>query len=308
MKLLIIGYSDLVKRKIIPAIAELKSISTFDLASSKKADFSFNKLESIYKDYSKAINSSNADLVYISLPNSMHFKFCEIALKNNKNVIVDKPAILNKNQLDVLFNLSKKNNLAISMSCIFNYHKCWSRFKSLSRNNNEHGLLSAHFTIPELKKSNIRMSNNLGGGALNDMGIYASTAGKLFWESKVKKLSLNLYKEKNLVKSFTINANYGNGKDFIGHFGFGKTYKNQINFYGSKFSTEYQRVFSPHPDYDSYIKKETHKSEKLYRIGQDDTFKKYIETTVNKLKNNKAGLRNEFYSLNLEYTNFLSNE
>ena len=83
MKLLIIGYSDLVKRKIIPAIAELKSISTFDLASSKKADFSFNKLESIYKDYSKAINSSNADLVYISLPNSMHFKFCEIALKNN---------------------------------------------------------------------------------------------------------------------------------------------------------------------------------------------------------------------------------
>ena len=61
--------------------------------------------------------------------------------------------------------------------------------------NNEFGVLTANFTIPKPSKNNIRMSRSLGGGALNDLGIYASTSGYLFWEEKLKNIKISEYKK-----------------------------------------------------------------------------------------------------------------
>ena len=75
------------------------------------------------------------------------------------------------------------------------------------------------------------MSRSLGGGALNDLGIYASTSGYLFWEEKLKNIKISEYKKNNLNMGFTVLANYGNGKDFIGNFGFDKVYMNNVKYF-----------------------------------------------------------------------------
>ena len=41
----------------------------------------------------QAINKSNAEVVYISLVNSKHYKYALKALNKNKNVIIDKPIL-----------------------------------------------------------------------------------------------------------------------------------------------------------------------------------------------------------------------
>ena len=67
------------------------------------------------------------------------------------------------------------------------------------------------------------MSKRLDGGAFHDMAIYASSAGYLFWKP-LQKLSLFKSSENGLVTGFNILINYGRGKEFVGRFGFNRTY------------------------------------------------------------------------------------
>ena len=130
MNILILGYSDLAQRKLIPTINSLDIFSSYEIASKSKNVEKSKKLSNVYKNYIKAIKSTTANTVYVSLPNSLHFEVSRIALENNKNVIVDKPAVENIDELDYLFELANKNHLFISMSSVFNFHKGWNYFKN----------------------------------------------------------------------------------------------------------------------------------------------------------------------------------
>ena len=186
---LILGYSDISVRRLIPALSKLNTVDSIDIATESKTVKSFEKLRSCYKSYEDALNNSNSDIVYISLPNSHHFNFAKKSLGKNKNIIIDKPAVLNQDDLNDLRNLASSKNLFTSQSCVFEHHKAWREFKKLSKKY-ETGILTAKFTIPELDKNNFRMSSQLGGGSINDMGIYATQSGMDFWGSRAKSFSL----------------------------------------------------------------------------------------------------------------------
>lgn len=307
MKILILGYSDIVKRRVIPSLMGINQIESIDISSKSSNIKQKGKISNLYKDYDDALIKSEAELVYISLPNSLHYPYLIKTLKNNKNVIVDKPAITKLNQLKKIEDIIKKKQLGISMSSVFQHHKCWKKFKSISLKNSKEGTLVANFTIPKLNKDNIRMSKRLDGGAFHDMAIYASSAGYLFWETPLQKLSLFKSSENGLVTGFNILINYGRGKEFVGRFGFNRTYTNQIQYHGLNFSTKYDRVFSPPPNLDTYITKETkNKGNKNYVIGYDDSFKNYLTYVIKYLNNDRKQINREFFNQNYEYQKLLS--
>ena len=88
MKVLILGNSSIFQRKIFPSLIKFKKIS-IEVASRRKNNF--NKKIKTYESYEDSIKKTNANIVYISLVNSKHFKWAMTALKNNKHVIIDKP-------------------------------------------------------------------------------------------------------------------------------------------------------------------------------------------------------------------------
>ena len=55
-----------------------------------------------------AIYKSNANIVYISLTNSLHFSYALKSLNLNKNVIVDKPITLSLKQTEKLTKIARK--------------------------------------------------------------------------------------------------------------------------------------------------------------------------------------------------------
>ena len=213
-KILILGYSDISERRIIPALNKFDEISSIEIASKSKEVKSLDKIEKTYTSYEKAIENSDCDIVYISLPNSLHFDYGKKSLINDKNIIIDKPAILNESEFKELNDLAKKHSLFISQSCVFQHHKAWNEFKKYAKQYN-HGILTASFLIPELNSKNFRMSNKLGGGAINDLGIYASESGRNFWGNSAKSFSIaDVSKPKSIVNlGFTGKGNYGDGKD-----------------------------------------------------------------------------------------------
>jgi len=59
-----------------------------------KEKFKLNN-KNIFSDYESIFKHPEVDIIYISLPNSLHEKYCFMALEYNKNILVEKPITKN---------------------------------------------------------------------------------------------------------------------------------------------------------------------------------------------------------------------
>ena len=191
MKVLILGYSNIVRKRVLSVLKE-KKIKIFIASKSYK-----KKIPGIaeqFHSYEYALKKSKPDIVYISLPNSKHFKWAKKSLNLKYNTIIDKPITSNDKQLNELIKLSKKNRKLLVESIFFNYH---IQMKKITRmyKNDTYKRINAKFIIPKPDKKSILMSKKLGGGVLMDMGPYISSIPRLFNLKKlIKKKNKNNYK------------------------------------------------------------------------------------------------------------------
>ena len=65
MKILILGYSDIVKRRVIPSLMGINQIESIDISSKSSNIKQKGKISNLYKDYDDALIKSEAELVYL---------------------------------------------------------------------------------------------------------------------------------------------------------------------------------------------------------------------------------------------------
>ena len=90
-KILIIGYSSFVRRRVIPSLKKNKNIKYCICSKSNKIDFK-NKI--LFNRFEEGLKKFNPNLVYISTVNSLHYRYAKSVLNKGFNVIVDKPVTL----------------------------------------------------------------------------------------------------------------------------------------------------------------------------------------------------------------------
>ncbi|KAJ3218428.1 hypothetical protein HK099_005081, partial [Clydaea vesicula] len=61
------------------------------------------------------LETKNLDLVIITSPSSTHFEICDYFLKNNKNVVIEKPFTISFKESQVLIDTAKKFNLILAV-------------------------------------------------------------------------------------------------------------------------------------------------------------------------------------------------
>ena len=280
-KVLIIGYSSLVKRRIISTL--IRNKISYDIASRSKKQKDTNA-ENWYHGYNNGINNSNADIAYISLPNSLHYNWAIKSLNKNFHTLIDKPATLNLKQLDKLIYTSKKKKKVLSESVFFNYHlQIQSTLDKIKKNKVKR--VNANFLIPKPNKKSILLSNKLKGGVIMDMGPYIAAISRLFFKSAPKKIIKNIVFKNKISSKIEIIFIY---KDsfFIGKFSHDDQYKNFIEIYLSNKTIKLSRVFSP-PAQENLKVLELNEKKNKSKIFKDDAFEKYIKDIFKKIKEKK---------------------
>lgn len=68
-----------------------------------------------YTDYKEMLLNEEIDLVVITTPPTTHFEIAKHCLHNKKNVILEKPAVLNMDELNTLFQISKENKVTFDV-------------------------------------------------------------------------------------------------------------------------------------------------------------------------------------------------
>jgi len=279
--ILLIGLSRIVKKRVLKAIASINEIENWECATvSQQEDAKKLGAHKVYSNYDDALKNTKAQWVYISLPNSLHEKWIRAALNSNKNVIVDKPAVIDLVVGYELLALARAKGLILTEAMTFGFHNQFSFAKSLyeklgSRIQNVH----ACFTIPALSESDFRSNPNLGGGAFWDMASYSTGVGRVLFNELPVSLDVLVQgslKNMSKINNFSILAQYRSGEKVTGHFGFGFEYANTISLSGRDLNIELYRPFSLAESMDAELKGFSKNLEVKYTVKADDSFVNYL--------------------------------
>ena len=290
MKILILGYSSLCKRKIIPILKKKLGKIKFCICSKSQKKENIGASE-WYRNYKDALEKSQADLVYISLPNFLHYYWAKKFLQNNYHVIIDKPATLSFKQAKNLVKFARQRKRLLSEAIVFHYHhqidKSIKEIKSLKNLIHVH----AKFVIPKLPKENFRNFKKYGGGCLLDMGPYAAAVFRIFIKQNYKKINLYTSKKKDkngLNTDFNIYARTDK-KTFFGYFSHNGEYENTLTLFTKQKRVTINRVFSPPNDKNLILQINDGRVKKEKKIKKDDVFLNYFKFIFKVLKRKNFG-------------------
>lgn len=252
MELLIIGYSNLFKNRILPLIDELDFVEKVSIAkySEQQWDDAYLKIKKpvqLYDDFESALIEFKGSLAYISTTNHSHYTWAKKALQNGINTIVDKPATLRLDETQDLIEIAKSKNLLLSESTVYLYHPQMRLLKNFYENK---GLMPKNitflFSFPPLNDDNFRYVKALGGGALLDTGSYIASISRFFFnETPHQCFLLNNEMSKTGVEiSYSVLLRFSDGKSVVGHSGFTTEYINRINVLGKDLCIDIDRIFT----------------------------------------------------------------
>lgn len=257
-RILFLGYSNLIKVRILPILNRLpiKSCSIAKYESQDWDDWDGLSTVDKYDTYEEGLNNFKGELVYVSTVNSVHFPYAKFALEHGFHVIVDKPATMEYAQTCKLIEVAKQMNLLVCESTVFLYHPQFVIVDNIFKQNRDTPkLLTVHFTMPPFAPNNFRYRKELGGGALMDTLPYAVSVGRYFFKEFPNKVSVQI-NERNVDEldiEYSLLMAYPNGKSLIGHFGFNTEYINSVLAIGNRTNVAFNRAFTIPEDMENTI-------------------------------------------------------
>ena len=135
----------------------------------------------VERSYDAILDDPQIDAVYIPLPNALHTEWSVKAARAGKHVLCEKPIGLSIADLDTLIATREATGRLLAEAWMPAHHPQWQRTRALLAEGAIGRLhsVSGAFTYGLADPSNIRLSADLGGGALRDVGVYPIGAFRL---------------------------------------------------------------------------------------------------------------------------------
>jgi xylose dehydrogenase (NAD/NADP) len=130
-----------------------------------------------YGSYADVLGDPDIDVVYISLPNSLHGEWTLKAVQAGKHVLCEKPLALSVAEVDRVIEASRRAGVVVAEAFMYRHHPQTLKVKALV----DEGavgvirLIRASFSFQLAQERDIRLDPRLGGGSLWDVGCYTTS-------------------------------------------------------------------------------------------------------------------------------------
>lgn len=125
------------------------------------------------------LSDPNIDVIYVGVPNGLHYEIAKKALDYGKHVILEKPFVPSYKEAKKLIDLAKKKNLIIFDAVTMLHMPNYAKMKELVDQVGEMKMVDINFSqyssrYDKFKKGIVlpAFDRKLAGGALMDLGIY----------------------------------------------------------------------------------------------------------------------------------------
>jgi predicted dehydrogenase len=142
-----------------------------------------NGIARSYGSYEELLDDPDVEAVYVSLPNSMHLEWTERALRKGKHVLCEKPLGRRVAEVEAAFDVAASADRLLMEAFMWRHNPQTERLLELVRSGSigRPTLVRAAFSFPlgADDAANVRLSAELDGGALMDVGCYCISAARL---------------------------------------------------------------------------------------------------------------------------------
>ena len=174
----ILGAANIAGRQFLPGLREAGKgravlVASRDLGRAE-AFAHLHGVDQPVEGYDAVVDSPDIDAVYVALPNSHHARWTQRALETGKAVLCEKPLCVGSAQTATVLETAASTGALLWESFVFPFQAQHRRLLDLLESGaiGEVRELVSPFCFNLSRSEDIRLSEELGGGALADVGCY----------------------------------------------------------------------------------------------------------------------------------------
>ena len=159
---------------------ELVAIASRDKTRAQQTARTYG-IERSFADYDALLQDANIDVIYLPLPNHLHVEWSIRALEAGKHVLCEKPTAISAQDLQRLMQMQRAFGLYVEEAFMVREHPQWDYLRNAVDEGRTGEIRNIQVSYSHTVESNhdIRMQADAGGGALMDVGCYASAIVRL---------------------------------------------------------------------------------------------------------------------------------
>lgn len=124
--------------------------------------------------YQALLDDQEIDVIYISLPNSLHTEWTIRAAQAGKHVLCEKPLALSVEEVKAIESAARRAGVVVAEAFMYRHHPQTSRVKSMIQEGaiGKARFIRGSFTFNISSENDVRLDPELGGGSVWDVGCY----------------------------------------------------------------------------------------------------------------------------------------
>ena len=217
----ILSTAQIATQKVIPAMRKSSLLEVAGIASRNLAAAQVvadeHDIPKAYGSYEAMLADPAIEAVYNPLPNHLHIPMTLAAVKAGKHVLCEKPMSIKAAELGILRPYASL--LHIREAFMVRIHPQWIETRELVRQGSigELRFIQVPFSYFNDDPHNIRNRVEAGGGATYDIGCYAVTAGRWFFEANPERVIALMDRDPSFKTDRTTSAllDFGRGRQLV---------------------------------------------------------------------------------------------
>ncbi len=148
-------------------------------AATGEAYAAANGIGVVHASYEALLADSEVDAIYIPLPNAMHHPWTLKAIEAGKHVLCEKPYTRHPEEVDVAWDAAEAAGVVLMEAYMWRHTPQAARLVELAGQIGELVHVRSTFSHRLMDDSDIRVSAELKGGSLMDVGCYCVSGARL---------------------------------------------------------------------------------------------------------------------------------
>ncbi len=188
----VVGLGHIVQNAVLPAFqhttknSRLVALVSDDATKLKRLGKKYG-VEHLYTydEYEACLKNDEVDAVFIGLPNSLHKDYTVRAARQGVHVLCEKPMAVNAKECREIIEACDKYRVKLMIAYRLHFEKANLSAIEIVRSGKigDARIFQSLFT-QQVEPGNIRLKKALGGGALEDMGIYCINAARYLFRDE----------------------------------------------------------------------------------------------------------------------------
>jgi predicted dehydrogenase len=228
-----------INRALIPAIRAAKRAKLTAVASRSRSKAEAYAAEweipRAYGSYQALLDDPDIDVIYISLPNSLHVEWTVKAAQCAKNVLCEKPLSITLEGCDQIIAAAEAADVVVMEALMVLYHPLHHKARQMVREGavGDVKLARGSFSFFLDSPDDVRWDPSLGGGSLWDVGSYPVSIICWILGEPDQVFGWQTLSESGVDQTFTGLLRYGSG--VLGAFdcGFQEPFRSDIEVVGT---------------------------------------------------------------------------